>query len=304
MNKHSIKISHSRSVSELHRTSGWHKPKHPLFSVVKFEDVPEQEVTERIKLVADFYQIIIKKDPSCQMQYGQSDYDFGEGVMSFFAPKQVTIVEGGKLFCGPGWLLNIDPQFLQGFRLVNTIRDYGFFEYAVNEALILSEDEANSIETIFQQIEKEYKLPIDKFSQAVVLSNIELLLTYCSRYYQRQFVVRRTEAKTLAAKFERLMHAYFNDSANQGLPPVTYFASALNLSPKYLSDCLKQLTGETTQQHIQTKVIELAKEKLSTTELTVSEIAFSLGFEHPQSLSKFFKAKTNLTPLEYRDSLN
>jgi AraC-like DNA-binding protein len=225
--------------------------------------------------------------------------------MSFFAPKQVAIVEGGKLYSGPGWLLNIDPQFLQGFSLAQKIKEYGFFEYAVNEALILSEEEAKSIEAIFTQIQKEYLLPIDKFSQAVILSNIELLLTYCSRYYERQFVVRAPGTQTLLIKFERLLNAYFEEPLHdKGLPHVSYFAAALNLSSKYLSDCLKQLTGETTHQHIQNKLIEKAKERLSTTNLSVSEIAFSLGFEHSQSLSKLFKTKTNQTPLEFKSSLN
>lgn len=304
MNK-STKTILYKSVPELHQLSEWPKPKHPLFSIVKFEDVPEQVVKERLKLIADFYQIVIKQGASCQLQYGQSIYDFGDGVMSFFAPKQVTIVEGGKLFADPGWVLNIDPQFLQGFPLAHKIREYGFFEYAVNEALILSEDEANSIEAIFKQIQKEYLLPIDKFSQVVILSNIELLLTYCSRYYERQFVVRSPGTQTLLTKFEQLLNEYFEKPLHdKGLPPVSYFAAALNLSPKYLSDCLKQLTGETTQQHIQNKLIEKAKEQLSTTNLSVSEIAFSLGFEHSQSLSKLFKTKTNQTPLQFRASLN
>jgi len=170
--------------------------------------------------------------------------------------------------------------------------------------LILSDEEQQSIETIFLQTEKEYHLPIDSFSQDVIVSNIDLLLTYCNRYYNRQFITRKALSNELLIKFEEVLEKYMGNAAENGLPTVTGLAAQMNLSPKYLSDCLKQLTGQTTQQIIHDKIVEQAKGMLATTGLTINEIAFGLGFEQSQSFSKLFKSKTTLTPLAFRQSFN
>src|SRR5690554_6637567 len=303
MNKQDIHTVYIKSIAQQQQLSGLPKPKHPLFSIVQFKDFPKSEVEQRTKLISDLYQITLKKDCPCKAQYGQTQYDFDEGVMSFFSPKQVDIVEPGNFIPRKGWLLSIHPDFLRGSSLSQKIKTYDFFHYSVNEALILSDEEQKAIETIFDQIEKEANLPIDKFSQDVIISNIDLLLTYCNRYYHRQFITRTQSNSELLSKFENLLNAYFSEP-EISLPTVNYFASKLNLSPKYLSDCLKQLTGQTAQQHFHEKLIEKAKEKLTSTELSVSEIAYQLGFDYPQSFSKLFKTKTNLTPLEFRQSFN
>ncbi|GAB2767775.1 helix-turn-helix domain-containing protein [Rhabdobacter roseus] len=295
---------HFKSISALHEAAGMTKPKHTLFSIVRFEDIPKIEAHQRLRLISDFYQITLKKECPCKMQYGQTPFDFDEGVISCFAPKQVSIIEKDFTMAPSGWLLSIHPDFLRSFPLSQKIKTLGFFDYKVNEALILSEDEQKSIEEVFQQIEKEYLLPIDGFSQEVIIAHIDLLLTYCNRYYNRQFITRKVATNELLHNVEKLLNSWFSDTGEKALPTATYLADQLHLSPKYLSDCLKQLTGQTTQQLIHEKLIEHAKDILTTTELSVSEIAYQLGFEYPQSFSKLFKNKTNQTPVAYRQSFH
>lgn len=293
---------HIKSISQCHQRLGTDKPKHPLCSILKFEDLPEVAIEERTKLIFEYYQIVFKKNCPNKIQYGQTTYDFDEGVMSYWAPRQVTFAEPGVLLPGSGWMINIHPDFLNGCTLGARIGDYGFFHYEVNEALILSADEEKVIENIFQQIWAEYHLPVDKFSRDVVISNLELLLTYSNRYYNRQFIVRKPINDSLLFRFKVLLNRYFEDEVSEkGLPTVNYFAGEMNLSNKYFSDLLKQQTGLSAQQHIHEKLIEKAKEKLSTTNLSVSEIAYALGFEYPQSFSKLFKSKTRQSPLEFRN---
>ncbi|UZR98444.1 helix-turn-helix domain-containing protein [Chondrinema litorale] len=290
-----------KNIAQCHQLMGISKPKHPLFSILRFEDINQYTVEKQIRVIFDFYQIALKIDCPGKLVYGQTPYDFDEGVLSFFAPKQVNILDPGWLFPKTGWLITLHSNFLRSFSLDRKIKEYGFFDYAVNEALILSEDEETTIETILRQIEKEYYLPIDNFSQEVIITNLELLLTYCNRYYNRQFITRKAVNNSLLGKIEQLLNHYFeNSSVQKGLPSVEFLASELNCSPKYLSDCLKQITGMTAQQHIHDKLIEKAKEKLSTTELSISEIAYDLGFEYSQSFSKLFKNKTNTSPTEFR----
>lgn len=291
------------AIAQSHALLGLGKPKHPLFSILKFEDLAQITSDERIRVTFDFYQVVLKKDCPGKLQYGQTIYDFDEGIMSFFGPAQVNILEPGKILAPSGWLLNIHPDFIRNYPLGQKIKTYGIFEYAVHEALILSEEEEKAIEDIFRQIEKEYHLPIDTFSQDVIVANIDLLLTYCNRYYNRQFITRKPDNTQLLGKVESILDDHFRNAADeQGLPTAHGLAAQLNLSPKYLSDCLKQLTGQTAQQLIHEKLIEHAKDILATTELSVSEIAYQLGFEYAQSFSKLFKNKTGQTPLTFRQS--
>jgi len=292
---------HIQSIAQLHQLLQLPKPKHPLISLVQFEDFPKITIDQRTRLITDFYQITLKKECPCRIQYGQSVFDFEEGVMSCFAPKQVSFLDTNFTFATAGWNLSIHPDFIRNSSLGSKIKSYGYFDYAVNEALILSEEEQSAIEAIFLQLQREARLPIDNFSQDVWIANIELMLTYCNRYYNRQFITRKAVGNELLDKVQKLLDAYFaTDPLNAGLPTAQYLAEALHLSSKYLSDCLKQLTGSTTQQLIHERIIEHAKEKLSTTNRSVSEIAYELGFEYPQSFSKLFKAKTRQTPLQFR----
>lgn len=303
MNSDTLTI-HFKTMADFHQALGVSKPKHPLFSILRFEDLPQVESVQRTKLISDFYQITLKTACPCKMQYGQTPFDFDEGVISCFAPKQVSIIDKDFAFAKAGWLINIHPDFLRTYPLTQKIKSFGFFDYEVNEALILSEEEQKAIATIFQQIEREYLLPIDDFSQDMMVSAIDLLLTHFNRYYKRQFITRKTQNSDLLNKVEKILNSYFLSNNEQNLPSPAYLASQLNLSPKYLSDCLKQLTGQTTQQLIHEMLIEKAKEVLTTTALSVSEIAYQLGFEYPQSFNKLFKNKTSFSPLEFRRSFN
>jgi AraC family transcriptional activator of pobA len=295
---------HVKTIADQHQLLDIAKPKHPLFSIIRFEDLPKIEIEERVKLVSDFYQVTLKKECPCKMQYGQNIFDFDEGVISCFAPKQVNFIDKDFSFATSGWNLSIHPDFLRSYALGQKIKGFGFFDYGINEALILSEDEQISVERIFESIEKEYNLPIDDFSQDVIISHIELLLSYCNRYYNRQFITRKGYNSDMTTKVEGILNRHFGDDTLKGLPTASFIANELNISSKYLSDCLKNITGQTTQQLIHEKLIESAKGLITSTELSVSEIAYKLGFEYPQSFSKFFKQKTYMSPLEYRKSFN
>lgn len=203
-------------------------------------------------------------------------------------------------------MLLVHPDFLWNTSLAKSIKNYDYFDYSVNEALFLSDKEESIIDSVVQNIKQEYHSNIDKFSQNIIISQIETLLNYAERFYQRQFITRKITNHQILNRLEELLDDYFrNDEAiRKGLPTVQSVAEKLNVSVSYLSSLLKVITGQSTQQHIHDKVIEKAKEKLSTTDLSISEIAYELGFEHPQSFSKLFKAKTHLSPLEFRQSFN
>ncbi|MEC5145885.1 helix-turn-helix transcriptional regulator [Chitinophaga sp. 212800010-3] len=291
------------TITEFHQLRGLPKPEHPLISVINCEDIQHpQEAPDN--LVLEFYSIALKKRFDGKMRYGQQEYDFDEGVMFFMAPEQVFSIERSVQQKHTGWILLIHPDFLWNTPLAKTIRQYEYFSYSVNEALYLSEKEEATIAGILGNIEHEYHSNIDQFSQRVIIAQLELLLTYSERFYHRQFLTRKIINHRILDRFEEMLTGYFNDPKQTGLPTVQYFARAMNLSSNYLSSLLKVLTGQHTQQHIHNRLIEKAKERLSTTDLSVSEIAYELGFEHPQSFSKLFKVKTNLSPLEFRQQFS
>jgi AraC family transcriptional activator of pobA len=295
---------HLKTISQLHGMIGVAKPKHPLFSLLRFEELPLVTTDQRLKIIADYYQITLKTECPCKVQYGQNMFDFDEGVISCFAPSQVSILDKDFSFARSGWLMSIHPDFLRAFPLNQKIKNYGFFDYAINEALILSEEEQQEIEKIFGQIEKEYYRPIDNFSQELVIAFIDVLLSFFNRYYTRQFIMRKVKHNDMLIKIEEILNESFRNNEYSIIPSAKNLAERLNLSPKYLSDCLKQLTGQTTQQLIHGKIIEQAKDLLSGTKHSVSEIAYRLGFEYSQSFNKLFKAKTTLTPMEFRQTFN
>lgn len=294
-----------RSISEFHKLLGALPPAHPLISIIDYNNISPQPEIAELGVVFDGYAIAIKRDIAVKMSYGQQHYDFDEGLMLFMAPKQVVKIKTDKNIEAErsGWILLIHPDFLWNTPLAKSIKRYDFFEYVVNEALFLSADEEVIINQIVQNIAQESRSNIDKFTQDIIISQIETLLNYSERFYQRQFITRKVSNHKILERLEDVLTAYFKDDlATKGFPTVQYIATALNISSSYLSGVLKNLTGRSTQQHIQDRMIELAKEKLSITDLSVSEIAFELGFEHPQSFSKFFKSKTNLSPLLFRQS--
>ncbi len=294
-----------KTISEYHRLRGLPKPEHPLISVIDYAKM-EFATNERLPgIVSDYYSIAIKRGVG-KMFYGQQQYDFDEGVMFCMAPNQVLRVEPSQDNTKrSGWILLVHPDFFWGTALAKKIKQYEFFDYSVHEALFLSEKEEAIINQVIRNIQQEYHSNIDKFSQSIIISQIETLLSYTERFYQRQFITRKITNHEILDKLETLLNDHFNNATEKsGLPTVQFVSDALHVSPGYLSGLLKVLTGQSTQQHIHDKLIEKAKEQLSTTSLSVSEIAYELGFEHPQSFSKLFKTKTRLSPLEFRQSFN
>jgi AraC-like DNA-binding protein len=299
---------HIKTISEYHRFMELPKPEHPLISVVKFEEIKRHPGNGPKSIIHAFYSIALKKNFKAKMKYGQQEFDFDEGVMHFMSPKQLLSFEttSEEEFKHTGWLLLIHPDFLWNTPLSKKIKQYEYFSYSVSEALHLSEKEEAMVTGIIENVANEYHTNIDSFSQDVMIAQIELLLTYSERFYQRQFITRKIANHRILNQLEELLTSYFNSEslAIKGIPTVQFIAEALHISPNYLSRLLKILTGQSTKQFIHDKLIDLAKEKLSTTDLSVNEIAYELGFEHPQSFSKFFKTKTNLSPLEFRQSFN
>lgn len=295
-----------KTISEYHEFRGLPRPQHPLISVINVDEIKRLQEDEPKSIVQQFYAIALKRMSNGQMKYGQQEYDFDEGILFFIAPGQVYSINAGNNFIHSGWLILIHPDFLWNTSLAKTIKKYEYFSYAVNEALFLSEKEEATLNGIAQNMQEEYRGNMDKFSQDVMIAHLELLLTYSERFYNRQFITRKITNHTILDRLENLLTEYFNSDElmKKGIPTVQCIAEALNVSPNYLSGLLRTLTGQSTQQHIHDKLIEKAKEKLSTTNLTVSEIAYELGFEHSQSFSKLFKSKTNLSPLAFRETFD
>jgi AraC-like DNA-binding protein len=292
------------SISEQHRWYRLSKPEHPLVSLISFVDIGRNPNGFTGAFAFNFYTVDIKKGFKGKMRYGQNYYDFDEGVMSFMAPGQVLSKDSSNETPPAGWLLSFHPDFLRSYPLGKKIKEYGFFSYATNEALHLSGKEEKMIEGIVKNIEQEYRSMIDTYSQDVMISLIELLLNYSNRFYNRQFITRKNVNHDLLIKLEELLDDYFKGEKVRelGLPSVKFVSEKLNISPNYLSDMLRSLTGQSTQQHIHDKVIEKAKEILTTTSFSVGETAYQLGFETAQSFNKLFKNKTAVSPLEYRNS--
>lgn len=294
-----------KSITEIHRLMGLPKPHHPLIGAVDLSGLKDSQGVNSV--IFDHYVISMKRGCD-KLFYGQQKYDFDEGLMGFLSPGQILRGEGdgGIPVNLEGWMLFIHPDFLWGTPLAKKIRKYDFFDYAANEALFLSDREETLINAIVANIKDEYQANIDKFSQDIILSHLETLLNYAERFYQRQFITRKIANHQTLDRLEKQLSDYLNSDelVTKGLPTVQYISDNLNISPSYLRSLLKSLTGQTTQQHIHEKLIEKAKEKLSTTDLSVSEIAYELGFEHMQSFSKLFKAKTKLSPLAFRQSFN
>lgn len=295
-----------RTITDFHKMCNLAKPEHPLVSLIDYNLVEYQTKESEIRWVQHFYSIGLKRNIQGKFRYGQQQYDFDEGIIAFVSPGQLVHISVEKSETKPtGWILLVHPDFLWGTSLAKNIKKYDFFGYSVDEALFVSEKEEDIITDLMQSIRREYHSNIDNFSQSIIVSQIELLLNYFERFYQRQFITRKKNNHQILAKMEMVMDEYFHETlAYKGLPTAQYLAEQLNVSPNYLGSLLKSLTGMTTQQHIHEKLISKAKERLSNTTLSVGEIAYELGFEHPQSFNRLFKSKANVTPLEFRHSFN
>ncbi len=292
------------SLSQLHKAMGLPAPLHPLISIINYGEAQFDPADLEGGIILNFYKISFKTKFSGKLKYGQGFYDFEEGGMSFVAPGQLLRMQEEEANYD-GMSLHIHPDLLRTYALDSQIKQYGFFSYSAAEALYLSEKEKTTILSIYQFIQDELNERIDKFSQDVIISQIELLLNYANRFYDRQFITRKAVNNDLLSKLEEQLETYFmeNKAVMKGLPSVNIMAENLNVTPRYLSDLLRNLIGLNTQQFIHEKVIEKAKEYLAKDEMTTAEIAFHLGFEHPQSFNKLFKSKTNLSPSDYKKSL-
>ncbi len=294
------------SISELHRLFGLKNPDHPLISVIDFELLRFGDSEIWKSFYYDFYCVACKKGSSGKFKYGQRDYDFNEGMMSFTKPGQVFSVTNVTADPVSGFMLVFKPELIRNYSLGKNIGNYGFFSYSIAEALHLSDREEAIISSLLLQIQNELKINIDQYSQDVIVSYLDLLLNYSNRFYNRQFLTRKAINSDLLVQLEQILNNYFNTETafNKKLPTVQFIAREVNLSSSYLSDLLRNITGQNAQQYIQNHVIEKAKELLTTTNFSISEIAYQLGFEYSQSFSKLFKKGTNQTPSAYRQSFN
>jgi len=294
-----------KSISELMATLGQPKPLHPLIAVVHYERAKPNLEHAGKNFLIDFYKISFKKDFKGQVKYGQGHYDFEEGGLAFLGPNQLVTMSGEERNY-EGHTLYFHADLIRNTHLGKNMQQYGFFSYAVNEALFLSEKEKDVILAVFKSIATELDHHIDAFSQDVLVSQLELLLNHSNRFYNRQFVTRKAVYHDLIDNLKNYLDARLeqNRSSSGGLPAVQEVADHLQVSARYLTDLLKSLTGQSTQQHIHSHLIEKAKDKLITSRLSIAEIAYQLGFEHPQSFNKLFKRCTTLSPNAYRQSFN
>ncbi|QDK81286.1 helix-turn-helix domain-containing protein [Spirosoma sp. KCTC 42546] len=293
------------SISELMKRLEQPKPVHPLIALVNYDTTRVSLADAGASFSINFYKISFKHTFKGQVKYGQGYYDFEEGGLAFLAPNQVVTMSGDESSYD-GYSLYFHPDFIRHYPLGKTISKYGFFSYAVSEALFLSDREKQIIAALFATIATELDTNIDSFSQDVLVTQIELLLTYSNRFYNRQFLTRKAVYNDMIAKLDGYLASRLGtqQSLLAGLPSVKELADYLAVSPRFLTDMLKSLTGQSTQQYIHNWLIEQAKDRLSTSRLTVAEIAYELGFEHPQSFNKLFKQKTNVSPVEFRLSFH
>jgi AraC-like DNA-binding protein len=298
------KIYKVETISELHEIAGFEKPKHPLVTVIDFSKVNPNNTPESASFSCSFYSVNFKKH--CSLIYGRQAFDHKEGTLLCTAPEQIINFDRKKEEGSTeGWGLYFHPELIRNTALGKKINEYSFFSYAENEALYLSEQEKQTLLSILKQMENEYNTNIDHYSHDLIISNIELLLNYCRRFYNRQFITRTNQNKDVIVRFEEFITDYFNSGKlkNNGIPTVKYCAGAMNLSPNYFSDLLKSETGKNTQEHIHYYLLENAKSKLLNSNKNIDEIAYELGFEYPQNFSKLFKRKVGISPTEFRNEI-
>ena len=295
-----------KSISELHQLFALPKPDHPLVSVIDFALLSYKHSDIWKHFTNDFYCITLKKGINGKFKYGQRDYDFDEGMMTLTKPDQVFSVTHTNDNPVTGFMLVFKPDLIRNYPLGKTIHNYGFFSYSIAEALHLSDKEDVIISGLLKQMQDELKNNIDHYSQDLIVSHLDLLLNYINRFYGRQFITRKTSNPDLLSRIDQTLLNYFDNEKGvlKGVPTVQYLSQELNISSNYLSDLLRNITGLNTQQYIQNHIIEKSKQLLAGSTLSVNEIAYSLGFEYPQSFSKLFKKKTNITPLQFRQSFN
>jgi AraC-like DNA-binding protein len=297
-------IIHSRSIAEIRAVFGLDRPRHPLITVLDTQQLAYGEETVGKRFSSDLYCIALK-DSSCGIDYGRNAYDFDDGVLIFTAPNQVITVKRPQVLNEvEGWMLYFHPDLIRNTTLGLKIDDYNFFNYEVHEALHLSENEQNTLNQIVQLIQDEIKERIDHHSQEVLVSNIELLLNYSKRFYERQFITRSASNSDIVSRVELLLKDYYSDNKliDLGQPSIQYLADHCHLSPGYLSDLLSKETGRSAKDHINDFLVNKAKYLLLSSTDSISGIAYALGFNYPHYFGRLFKQKTGLTPQEFRQS--
>ena len=294
-----------KTISDLYKFLSLGYAEHPLIAVVDFSKVIEHAKDE-IRIKTDFYSIMFKNYCRNHIRYGRKTLDFQDGSLVCMAPNHLITIDNDIEVKENmiGWGLFFHPDLVRGTSLGFKMKDFSFFSYEISEALHLSDKEKQLLYDCILKIKEELTQNIDGYSQTLIVSNIELLLNYCSRYYGRQFITRKSVNLDVVSKVENILKGFFEneEKRNDGIPSVKELANKVNLSPSYLSDLLKRETGLNAQDHIHYFVIEQAKNILLQTNHSVSEIAYSLGFEYPQYFSRLFKQKTGKTPLEYRSN--
>ena len=295
-------ILHIKSIGQLHQSSGFGQPTHPLIAIIDTNNISFSEEMLGLRISSDLYSIALK-DLSCGLDYGRNSYDFSDGVLFFSAPNQVfTVTKVQKLNEVQGWMLYFHPDLIRNTKLGELIDNYNFFNYEVNEALHLSDKEKAIICDLVKLIQNEINERIDNHSQQVLVANLELILSYSQRFYNRQFNTRAAQNSDIVAKVESLLKEYYkkNEFFDLGQPTIKYLADNCNLSPNYLSDLLSKETGRSAKDHINDFLVDKAKHLLLRSTDSVNEIAYSLGFNYPHYFGRLFKKKTGKTPQEYR----
>lgn len=298
------KIIRIKSINDVHRLFELERPRHPLVSVIQIDDRITNFDYGDYKYIFDFYQINLKQGFSGSLNYGRNSYDFDEGTLTFIKPNQTIKVEKQDEIKGSsGWTLLFHPDLIRKSELGRTIEDYSYFNYELNEALHLSENERNSITDLVVKIQEEYNQNIDKHSQDLIIANIEILLKYSKRFYDRQFFTRTNLNKDILSEFNKVVRTYYNSEnpIENGVLSVKQCAKQLNLSVNYLGDLIKSETGRSAKDQINDYVIEKAKNQLLGSNESISRIGYSLGFEYPQGFNKLFKSKVGISPSEYRN---
>lgn len=292
-------MKHFRTVAELDEAEGFPQPEHPLLSLNVLEG--RSALPKDMEFTCDFYIVCFKKVKSGELWYGKTKYDHDTGLMFFAKPGQ-TIVAKGLRYSEKGFAIHIHEDFLTGHPLFSEIRKYGFFDYDIHEALHMSPREKEIMWSLYNKMEREYHDNPDEFSKSIILSHLDSMMKYAQRFYRRQFIDRKPVSGKTVGRFSESLAAYFGngDAAGKGLPSVNFLASQLNLSPKYMSDLLRQETGKTALELIHLYLVSEAKSMLAAGEQSISEIAWRLGFENPPYFSRLFKREVGISPKEYR----
>ena len=296
-------IIHVKSITKVHELLGLEKPDHPLVTVIFYGEREVNQDFGGVSYVLDFYQISFKNGFAGSIGYGRNHYDFEEGSLVFTKPGQVIQIEDGRGFNeNTGWSLLFHPDLIRKSGLSTQIKSYSFFDYDIMEALHLSDREKKEITDLVRKIKHEYSNNIDKHSQELIVGNIEMLLKYSNRYYDRQFYTRTGINKDILSKLDDVIQSYYDSEQpmEKGVLTVRYCANRLNLSVNYLGDLIKNLTGRSAKDHINNFVIEEAKTKLLASRDSIAQIAFSLGYEYPQGFNKLFKMKVGESPSSFR----